>query len=78
MASCGRLEIDLLLNSQKLRQADFQSAAGYQPALHRRETVRRHKFGGGLLAGGCFLAVIEGSRSGLGGRLGSLSRSFYW
>src|SRR5713226_6801910 len=34
MASCSRLEIGLLLISRKLRQADYQSAAGYQPALH--------------------------------------------
>jgi hypothetical protein len=38
MASCGRLEIGLLLIFQKLRQADFQSAAGYQPAPHLRRS----------------------------------------
>src|SRR5260370_14895137 len=34
MAFWGRLEIGLLLISPKFRQADFQSAGGYQPALH--------------------------------------------
>jgi len=34
MASCGRLEIGQFLISRKLRQADFQSAAGHQPAPH--------------------------------------------
>src|SRR5260370_31073653 len=38
MASCGRLEIGLLSISRKLRQADFQSAAGYQPAPHLRRS----------------------------------------
>src|SRR5258708_26567993 len=38
MASCGRLEIGLLLISRKLRQADFQSAAGYQPAPHNQSS----------------------------------------
>src|SRR5258706_15131731 len=42
MASCGRLEIGLLLISRKLRQADLQSAAGYQPALHLRIAALWH------------------------------------
>jgi len=32
MASCGRLEIGLPKLSRNQEQADFQSAAGYQPA----------------------------------------------
>src|SRR6266481_9804506 len=42
IASCGRLEIGLLLISRKLRQADLQSAAGYQPALHLRIAALWH------------------------------------
>src|SRR5260370_13778593 len=41
MASCGRLEIGLLLIFRKLRHADFQSAAGYQPAPHNQNQLRR-------------------------------------
>src|SRR5260370_32040470 len=47
MASCSRLEIGLLLISRKLRQADYQSAAGYQPALH------------GLLRAVAFLVLLS-------------------
>src|SRR5258708_4289984 len=47
LVTCGRLEIGLLLISRKLRQADYQSAAGYQPALH------------GLLRAVAFLVLLS-------------------
>src|SRR5258708_4442531 len=43
MVSCGRLEIGLLLISRKFRQADCQSAAGFQPAPQYSVLLRRSR-----------------------------------
>ncbi len=45
MASCGQLLIGLLAMGRKLQEADCQSAAGFQPALHhpRRYLLKKSR-----------------------------------